>query len=147
MHRIWVSNGSELSRSFEANLVFETEICQGAWLRNLQYQRFRKENKQEAKAGVEKEEEGQEAPVSLITLVINILHSLFSNVEVYINNQQIYNSNGLYAHKSYISTTFREQFLITRGFALWGIWLWKISWWTYGSAFLWNFFHKDNENA
>ena len=33
----------------------------------------------------------------------NIMHSIFSNDEVYINNQQIYNSNGLYAHKSYIS--------------------------------------------
>ena len=30
-----------------------------------------------------------------------------SNVEVYINNQQIYNSNGLYAHKSYFSNNFK----------------------------------------
>ena len=35
------------------------------------------------------------------------MHSTFSNVEVYINNQQIYNSNGLYAHKSYISNNFK----------------------------------------
>ena len=35
------------------------------------------------------------------------MHSKFSNVEVYINNQQIYNSNGLYAHKSYISNNFK----------------------------------------
>ena len=28
-------------------------------------------------------------------------------MEVYINNQQIYNSNGLYAHKSYISNNFK----------------------------------------
>ena len=34
------------------------------------------------------------------------MHSIFSNVEVYINNQQIYNSNGLYAHKFYISNIF-----------------------------------------
>ena len=26
---------------------------------------------------------------------------------MYINNQQIYNSNGLYAHKSYISNNFK----------------------------------------
>ena len=32
---------------------------------------------------------------------------MFSNVEVYINNQQIYNSNGLYAHQSYISNKFK----------------------------------------
>ena len=35
------------------------------------------------------------------------MHSIFSNVEVYINNQQIYNSNGLYAHKSYIANNFK----------------------------------------
>ena len=35
------------------------------------------------------------------------MHSTFSNVEVYINKQKIYNSNGLYAHKSYISNIFR----------------------------------------
>ena len=34
------------------------------------------------------------------------MHSIFSNVEVYINKQQIYNSNGLYAHKSCISNNF-----------------------------------------
>ena len=27
---------------------------------------------------------------------------------MYVNNQQIYTSNGLYAHKSYISNNFRE---------------------------------------
>ena len=41
-----------------------------------------------------------------VTYVNNIMHSIFSNVEVYINNLQIYNSNGLYAHKSSISTNF-----------------------------------------
>ena len=45
--------------------------------------------------------------VPLITHVNNIMHSIFSKVEVYKNNQQIYNSNGLYAHKSYISNTFK----------------------------------------
>ena len=49
----------------------------------------------------------EEAPVPLVTHVNNILHSIFSNVEVYINNQQICNSNGLYAHKSYISNNFK----------------------------------------
>ena len=36
-----------------------------------------------------------------------MLHSFLSNVEVYINNQQVYNSNGLYAHMSYISNKFK----------------------------------------
>ena len=45
--------------------------------------------------------------VARVTYANNIMHSLSSNVEVYINNQQIYNSNGLLAHKSYISSNFR----------------------------------------
>ena len=48
----------------------------------------------------------EEEEVARVTYVKNIMHSIFSNVEVYINNQQIYNSNGLYAHKSYISNNF-----------------------------------------
>ena len=35
------------------------------------------------------------------------MHSIFSSVEVYINNQQTYSSNGLYSHKSYISNNFK----------------------------------------
>lgn len=41
-----------------------------------------------------------------LTPVNNILHSLFSNVELYFNGEQVYNSNGLYAHKALISTEF-----------------------------------------
>ena len=44
--------------------------------------------------------------VARVTYVNNIMHSIFSNVEVYINNQHNCNSNGLYAHKSYISNNF-----------------------------------------
>ena len=69
-----------------------------------------KEVKKEHKEGVKADEEEmaeEEAPVLLVTHVYNILHSIFSNVEVYMNNQQIYNSNRLYAHKSYISNDFK----------------------------------------
>ena len=55
--------------------------------------------------GTEDEEELEE--VARVTYINNIMHSIFSNVELYINNQQIYNSNGLYAHKSYISNNFK----------------------------------------
>ena len=44
-----------------------------------------------------------EEEVARVTFVNNIMRSIFSHVEKYINNQQAYNSNGLYAHKSYIS--------------------------------------------
>ena len=43
------------------------------------------------------------------------MHSIFSNVEVYINNQQICNSNGLYAHKSYISNNFKAAISEKKG--------------------------------
>ena len=44
-----------------------------------------------------------------ITHVNNILHSIFSKAELYINNHQIYNSNGLDAHKSHISNNFTNK--------------------------------------
>ena len=52
-------------------------------------------------------DDDQEEEVARVTYVNNIMHSFFSNVEVYIKNQQIYNSNGLYAHKSYVSNNFK----------------------------------------
>ena len=55
--------------------------------------------------GTDDSDEEEEA--ARVTYVNNILHSIFSNFEVYINNQQIYNSNGLYAHKSYNSNNFK----------------------------------------
>ena len=36
------------------------------------------------------------------------MHSILSNVEVYIKNQQIYNSSDFYVHKSYISNNFKS---------------------------------------
>ena len=53
----------------------------------------------------------EEAPVSLVTHVNNNLHSFFSKVEVHIKKQQIYNSNGLYAHKSYLYENFKGALL------------------------------------
>ena len=74
----------------------------------------KKEHKEDVKA--EEEETAEEdAPVPLVTHVNNTLHSIFSNVEVYINNQQIYNSNGLYAHKSYISNNFKGTIFEYKG--------------------------------
>ena len=68
---------------------------------------LKNEHKDEAKA--EEEETVEEAPVPLVTHVHKILQSIFSNVDVYINNQQIYNSDGLYAHKSYLSNNFKRS--------------------------------------
>ena len=54
----------------------------------------KKEHKEEAKAE-EAETAEEDAPVPLVPHVNTFLHSIFSNVEVYINNEQNYNSNGL----------------------------------------------------
>ena len=68
----------------------------------------RKEHKHESvvftETGTDEEEQRE---VARVTYVNNITHSNFSDVEVYINNQQVYNSHALYAHKSYISNNFK----------------------------------------
>ena len=53
--------------------------------------------------------------MSHITHVNNILHSIFSNAELYLNDDQIYNSNGLYAHKSHISNNFKSKLTDCKG--------------------------------
>ena len=57
-----------------------------------------------------------EEKVARVTYVNKTLHSIFSNVEVYINNQQVYNSSGLYAHKSYILRNFKGAITEYKGF-------------------------------
>ena len=84
----------------------------------------KKEHKDESVVFTETsdDEEEEEKEVARVTYVSNIMHSIFSNVEVYNNNQQIYISNGLYAHNSYISNNFKapiseyEKVLPSEGF-------------------------------
>ena len=68
------------------------------------------EHKEKEKADEETvaAEEGQEALIGLVIHVNNTLQSIFSNVEVYINSQQIYSSIGLHAHKSNIPIDFNK---------------------------------------
>ena len=83
------------------------KLVKGRGYENYNTKEVKKEHKEEAKADEEETAE-EDDPVPFVTHVNNILHSIFSNVEAYINNQQIYNSNGLYAHKSYFSNNFKE---------------------------------------
>ena len=39
-------------------------------------------------------------------LVNNALHSLFSNCEIYLNNDQVHNANSLYAHHAFVAAEF-----------------------------------------
>ena len=69
----------------------------------------KKEHKDESVIFTEAETDDieEQEEVARVTNVNNKMHSIFSNIEVYINNQQIDNSNGLYAYKSYISNNFK----------------------------------------
>ena len=87
-------------------LALKLKLARGRGYETFNTKEVKKKHKEEAKA--EEEEAAEEdAAVPLVTHVNNILHSIFSNVEVYINNRQFYNSNGLYAHKSYMSNNFK----------------------------------------
>ena len=87
-------------------LALKLKLVRGRGYGTYNTKEVKKEHREEAKAE-EEETEKEDDPAPLLTHVNNILHSIFSNVEVYINKQQIYNSNGLYAHKSYISNNFK----------------------------------------
>ena len=84
--------------------ALKLKLVRGCGYETYNTKEVKKEPKEDPKA--EEEETAEEAPV-LIFHLKNILHSIFSNVEVYINNLQIYSSNGLYAHKYYISNNFK----------------------------------------
>ena len=89
----------------ETFLALKLKLVKGRGYETYNTKEVRKEQKKEAKA--EEEETAEEESVPLVSNVNNLLQSIFSNVEVYINNQQIYNSFGLFAHKSYDSNHFK----------------------------------------
>ena len=66
-------------------------MIQGRGYKAYNPKEFKKEHKDESKEDAEDtadEEMEEDSPVPLVTHVNNILHSIFSKVEVYINNQQ-----------------------------------------------------------
>ena len=75
----------------QTHLALKLKLVRGRGYETYNSKETKKEHKQEAKA--EEEKTADEAPVPLVTHANNILHSIFPNVEVYINNQQTYNSN------------------------------------------------------
>ena len=88
-------------------MALKLKIVKGRGYHTYQSKEEKKEHNDESVVFTQKgtdEEEQEEVP--RVTHVNNIMHSVFSNVEVYINNQQICKSNALYAHKSYISNNF-----------------------------------------
>ena len=86
-------------------LALKLKLVRGRDYETYNTNEVKKEHKEEAKA--EEEETAEEEPVPLVTRVNNILHSIFSNVEVYITSQQIYNPKEVYVIKSYFSNNFK----------------------------------------
>ena len=68
-------------------LALKLRLVSGCGYETYNTKEVKKEHKEELKAE-EQETAEEEAPVPLDTQVNHILHSIFSNVEVYINNQQ-----------------------------------------------------------
>ena len=70
-------------------LASKLQVVKGRVYETYNTKENEKEHKEEAKADEETAvaEEEQEAPILPVTQVNDILHSIFSNVEMYINNQ------------------------------------------------------------
>ena len=95
----------DLRQSF---LAFKVKFVKGRGYDTYESKEKKKVHKDESVVFTETgDDEEEEEELARITYVNNIMHSIILNVELYFNNQQIYNSNGLYAHKSYISNNFK----------------------------------------
>ena len=87
-------------------LALKLKFVKGCGYDTYESEEIKKKQKEESVVFTETEADDEEE-VPRVTYVSNIMHSIFSYVEVYIKNQQIHNSNGLYAHKFYISKNFK----------------------------------------
>ena len=76
-------------------LALKLKFVKGRGYDTYESKEKKKEHKDESFVFTETGTDDEEEEVARVTYVNNIMHSIFSNVEVYINNQQIYNSNGL----------------------------------------------------
>ena len=75
------------------------------------FEAFKKKSENKAKP----EKDSDEEPQTYLTYVNNLLHSLFSNCEIYFNNTMVYNANGLYPHKAQISNEFNSLAVSKKG--------------------------------
>ena len=93
----------------QSNLALKVKLVKGRGYDTHKSKEAKKEHKNEeqpTEAAANNEEDDINL-VPFLTYLNNIMHSIFCTVEVYLNNQRIYNSNGLNAHKSYISNNFK----------------------------------------
>ena len=89
-------------------MALKLKFVKGRGYDKYESKQKKKEHKDESVVFIEtRTDEEEQEDVARVIYVNNIMHSKFSNVEVYINNQQIYNSNRLYGHKSYSSNNLK----------------------------------------
>ena len=88
-------------------MALKVKFVKGRGYKTYNGEEVKKRAQKKAGQDVETEKEDQEAPVPLVTHVNKLSHLVVSNVELYINNQHIYNSKGSCAHKSYNSNNFK----------------------------------------
>ena len=65
--------------------------------------------KEKAEHKAKSADDSDEEPQTYLTYVNNLLHSLFSNCEIYFNNTMVFNANGLYPHKAKKSNEFNSS--------------------------------------
>ena len=94
----------DLRQSF---LALKLKFVKGRGYETYESKEKKKEHKDESVVFTETGTDDEEEEVARVTYVNNIMNSMFSVAEVYFNNEHIYNSNGLYAHKSYVSNNFK----------------------------------------
>ena len=82
----------DFRRSF---LALKLKFVERRGYDTFESQEKKKEHTDESVVLAETGDDADDEEVPRITYVSNIMHSIFSNVEVYINNQQVYISNGL----------------------------------------------------
>ena len=87
-------------------LALKLKFVKGRGYDTYENREKKKEHKDESVVFTETRTDDEEE-VARVTYVNDTMHSIFSYVKVYINKHQIYNSDGLYAHKSYISNNFK----------------------------------------
>ena len=123
--KICIEIESQIDRKYYVDLRQNFLAKKLMFLKGRGYETYKtKEPKKERKDDSEEnaaedtvdEEMEEDSPVPLVTHVSKNLHSIFYKVEVYINNQQTYSSNGLYVHKSYIFNNFKGTISVYKEF-------------------------------
>ena len=101
----------------QSNLALKVKLVKGRGYDTQKSKEAKKEHKNEEQPtqAAANDERDDTNSVTLLTYLNNIMLSIFCTAEVYLNNQQIYYSNGLNAHKSCFSNNFKGAFSEYKG--------------------------------